>query len=167
MNRRQAIAQAIAAGVAGISAAALTQVQGAETSDEPNPDLEKVKALLQAHDDAMTEHDLAGVLATFDDDAALMGTGPGEMWQGKEELKVAYEHFFMVFDKTNQDFKYKFRVGGLASETGWLMASGDVVGKRDGKDFSYPLNISLVVDKSGENWKITAMHFSTLANVKG
>lgn len=162
MNRRTVIA----AGVAGISAAALSRIEGAETPDEPNPELEKVKALLQAHDAAMGEHDLKGVLATFDDDAALMGTGPGEMWQGTDELKVAYEHFFMVFDKTNQDFKPKFRVGGLSAESGWLMTSGDVVGKRDGKAFSYPLNISLVVDKSADDWKITAMHFSTLTGDK-
>ena len=112
----------------------------------------------------MSAHDLEAVLATFGDEAAVMGTGPGEMWQGKKELKTAYEHFFMVFDKTKQDFKYKFRVGGLSTDMGWLMASGEVVGERDGKKFAYPLNVSLMVDKSGEDWKIGAMHFSTLTN---
>ncbi len=97
----------------------------------------------------------------------VLGTGPGEMWQGKAELKVAYEHFFMVFDKGKQDFKYKFRVGGLSAEMGWLMASGDVVGEKDGKKFSYPLNISLTVDKTSKDWKIASMHFSTLARDKG
>ena len=162
MNRRNAIT----AGVAGISAAALTQVEAAETPAAENPDLEKIKKLLQAHDKAMTNHDLEGVLATLDDNAAVMGTGPGEMWQGKAELKVAYEHFFMVFDKGEQDFTYKFRVGGLSAEMGWLMASGDVVGKKDGKKFSYPLNVSLNVDKTGKDWKISAMHFSTLRSDK-
>lgn len=163
MNRRNLIA----AGVAGISAAALSQVEGAEAPNPSEGDLEKIKALLQAHDTAMTAHDIDAVLATFDDNGALMGTGPGEMWQGKEELKVAYKHFFMVFDKAKQDFKYKFRVGGLSAEMGWLMASGDVVGTKEGKEFSYPLNMALVVDKSGETWKICAMHFSTLTSDKG
>ena len=162
MNRRNLIA----AGVAGISAAALTQAEGAEAPDPSEADLEKIKALLQAHDKAMTGHDLEAVLATFDDNGAVMGTGPGEMWQGKAELKVAYEHFFMVFDKGKQDFKYKFRVGGLSAEMGWLMASGDVVGEKDGKKFSYPLNISLTVDKTSKDWKIASMHFSTLARDK-
>jgi len=163
MNRRAAIA----AGVAGISAAALNRTEGADAPDQSDADLEKIKKLLQAHDKAMTNHDLKGALATLDDDGAVMGTGPGEMWQGKEELKVAYEHFFMVYDKGKQDFKYKFRVGGLSAEMGWLMASGDVAGEKDGKAFSYPLNISVVVDKSGKDWKITAMHFSTLTHDKG
>jgi uncharacterized protein (TIGR02246 family) len=164
MNRRNLIAT----GVAGISAVAagLTQAQGAEVPDPSNADLGKIKELLQAHDKAMTAHDLEAVLSTFDDDAALMGTGPGEMWQGKDELKVAYKHFFMVFDKEKQDFTYKFRVGGLAAKMGWLMASGDVVGEKDGKKFSYPLNISLTVDKTGKDWKIASMHFSTLTGDK-
>jgi uncharacterized protein (TIGR02246 family) len=160
MNRRNLIA----ASVAGISAAAVAQSEAAPASEASDGDLEKVKALLQAHDKAMSAHDIEAVLATFGDEAAVMGTGPGEMWQGKKELKTAYEHFFMVFDKAKQDFKYKFRVGGLSTKMGWLMASGEVVGERDGKKFAYPLNISLMVDKSGEDWKINAMHFSTLTN---
>jgi ketosteroid isomerase-like protein len=162
MNRRNLIT----AGVAGVSAAALTPAKGAEPSDSSEGDLEKVKTLLKAHDSAMTSHDLKGALATLADDAAVMGTGPGEMWQGKEELKVAYEHFFMVFDKDKQDFTYKFRVGGLSAEMGWLMASGDVAGEKDGKKFTYPLNISLTVDKTNKDWKIASMHFSTLTGPK-
>jgi ketosteroid isomerase-like protein len=162
MNRRNLIT----AGVAGVSAAALTPAKGAEPSDSSEGDLGKVKTLLKAHDSAMTSHDLKGVLATLDDNAAVMGTGPGEMWQGKEELKVAYEHFFMVFDKDKQDFTYKFRVGGLSEEMGWLMASGDVTGEKDGKNFTYPLNISLTVDKTSKDWKIASMHFSTLTGPK-
>ena len=158
---------AIAAGVAGISAVAITQAGAAEKPKGDEAELEKIKKLLLAHDDAMTKHDLKGALATLDDNAAVMGTGPGEMWQGKEELKVAYEHFFMVYDKGEQKYTPKFRVGGLTSEIGWLMTSGNVDGKRDGKEFSYPLNISLTVDKTGEDWKIIAMHFSTLTNDKG
>ncbi len=163
MKRRNVIA----AGLAGISAvAAATRAEAAEATVSENADLEKIKELLGAHDKAMTAHDLEGVLATFDANGAVMGTGPGEMWQGQEELKVAYEHFFEVFDKTKQDFEYKFRVGGLSSEMGWLMTSGDVSGEKDGKKFSFPLNISVVVDKSGKDWKISAMHFSTLTNDK-
>jgi ketosteroid isomerase-like protein len=100
MNRRNLIA----ASVAGISAATITQAQAAPATEVADRDLEKIKALLQAHDKAMTGHDLKGALATLADDAAVMGTGPGEMRQGKSELKVASEHFFMVFDKGELDF---------------------------------------------------------------
>jgi uncharacterized protein (TIGR02246 family) len=162
MNRRNMIA----AGVAGITAAALTKA-GAQTPDATNPELEAVKKLLQAHDKAMTNHDINGVMACLAEDAAVMGTGPGEMWSGKEELKVAYEHFFMVFDKGAQDFTYNFMQGDLASDMGWAMTSGTVTGKKDSKDFSYPLNVSLTVAKKGGEWKIAAMHFSTLVGKEG
>ena len=103
-----------------------------------------------------------GMIGPMTDDAAVMGTGPGEMWAGTEELKVAYEHFFMVFDKGEQDYKYNFMHGDLVDDMGWAMTSGTVKGKKDGKEFSYPLNVSLTVAKKGGEWKISAMHFSIL-----
>ena len=45
---------------------------------------------------------------------------------------------------------------------GWLMASGNITGKKDGKDVAFPLNISLTVAKDAGAWRIAAMHFSTL-----
>ena len=156
----------IATGIAGISAIAFTKA-GAQPPDAKNPDLEGVRKLLHAHDKATTDHDLKGVMACLADDAAVMGTGPGEMWSGKEELKVAYEHFFMVYDKGEQKFSYHFMHGALGSDMGWAMTSGTVEGKKDGKEFSYPLNVSLTVAKKGGEWKIVAMHFSTLVGEKG
>ena len=91
-----------------------------------------------------------------------MGTGPGEIWSGPDEIKVAYEHFFEGFDKGEQKFEYQFRIGGLTSEMGWLMTAGNVNGKKDGKEFAFPLNLSLTVAKKHDKWKIAAMHFSTL-----
>lgn len=161
MNRRNAIT----AGVAGVTAAAAIK-GNAQAAGESNPELEKVRALLEAHDSAMTNHDLDGVMACLADSASVMGTGPGEMWTGKDEIKDAYGHFFMVFDKGEQEFDYFTRVGGLSSEMGWLMASGNVAGKRKGKEFAYPLNVSLTVAKCGDEWKIASMHFSTLTGDK-
>ena len=50
---------------------------------------------------------------------------------------------------------------------GWLMASGNVTAKKDGKEFAFPLNISLTVAKKSEEWRIAAMHFSTLTGDMG
>ncbi|MDF1858917.1 MAG: nuclear transport factor 2 family protein [Verrucomicrobiales bacterium] len=159
MNRRNMIA----AGVASLSAATVTSSK-AQKPAESNPELADVKVLLKAHDDAMTGHDLDGVLATLADDVAIMGTGPGEMWSGTDEVKVAYEHFFMVFDKGEQDFSYNFRTGNLGADMGWMVTSGTVKGKLDSEEFAYPLNVSLTVAKKGGAWKIQAMHFSTLTS---
>jgi ketosteroid isomerase-like protein len=133
-----------------------------ETSQEANPELDEVRALLRVHDEAFTSQDLNGVMACFSDKAAIMGSGPGEIWSGPEEIKVAYQHFFEGFDKGEQKFEYQFKLGGLTSEMGWLMTAGNVEGKKGGKEFAFPLNLSLTVAKNEDKWLIAAMHFSTL-----
>ena len=74
---------------------------------------------------------------------------------------------FEGFDKGEQNFEYQFKIGGVTTDMGWLMASGNVVGKKDGKDVTFPLNISLTVAKNAGDWRIAAMHFSTLTGGKG
>jgi ketosteroid isomerase-like protein len=159
MNRREAVI----AGLTGIAAAvAVAPRAPAETSEGTNPDLEQIRALLRAHDEAFTNQDLGGIMACLAPKAAIMGTGPGEIWSGPDEIKVAYQHFFEGFDKGEQKFEYQFRIGGVTSEMGWLMAAGNVTGKKGGKDFAFPLNLSLTVAKKEGKWLIAAMHFSTL-----
>ena len=158
MNRREAIA-----GIASISAAvAVASRADAESSEGANPDLTQIRALLRAHDEAFTNHDLNGIMACLTKKAAIMGSGPGEIWSGPGEIKVAYEHFFEGFDKGQQNFEYQFRIGGVTSEMGWMMTAGNVNGKKDGKEFAFPLNLSLTVAKKEGKWLIAAMHFSTL-----
>jgi uncharacterized protein (TIGR02246 family) len=164
MNRREAII----AGVAGVAAAvAVPPVAKAETSAAEHPEVEPIRALLRAHDEAFTNHDLTGVMACFATKAAIMGTGPGEVWSGPDEIKTAYQHFFEGFDKGQQHFEYQFRIGGVTPKMGWLMTAGNVMGKKEGKDFAFPLNLSLTVTKNEEKWLIAAMHFSTLTGPAG
>ena len=159
MNRREAII----AGVTGITAVVATaSTANAESSQGANPDLDQIRALLKAHDEAFSNHDLSGVMACLAEKAAIMGSGPGEIWSGPDEIKSAYEHFFEGFDKGEQKFEYQFRIGGLKSEMGWMMTSGNVEGKKGGKEFAYPLNLSLTVEKTEGKWLVAAMHFSTL-----
>jgi len=159
MNRREAMM----AWISGITAAvAIAPTADAQASQESNPDLDQIRALLKAHDEAFTNHDLDGVMACLTDKAAIMGSGPGEIYSGPDEIRVAYQHFFKGFDKGEQKFEYQFRIGGVTPEMGWLMTAGNVTGKKDGKDFAFPLNVSLTVAKKDGKWLIAAMHFSTL-----
>ena len=163
MNRRNSIITGLTAVTA---IASLTSTAKAEETKSTNPEVEKVRALLKAHDDAMSGHNLEGVLATLAPKAAIIGTGPGEVWSTTEEIKDAYEHFFQGFDKGEQDFSYYVKHGDLADGMGWLVASGEVKGKKDGKDFAFALNVSITVSKASGDWKIAAMHFSTLTGDK-
>ena len=158
MNRRESLIT----GLAAIAAVGTLKSTAQAQDKADNPQLDAIRALLKAHDDAMTSHDLKGVMATLSDKASIMGSGPGEMWVGPEEIKDAYEHFFQGYDKGQQEFEYKFKHGGLGADMGWLMASGNVKAKKDGKAVTFPLNVSLTVSKAGDQWKIASMHFSTL-----
>jgi uncharacterized protein (TIGR02246 family) len=162
MRRRTAVLSALT-GLA-YAAASTTKVTAAEEGSAENPELEKVKALLKAHDDAFKAHDLEGVLKTFAKKSAVMGTGPGEIWSGAEELKDAYTHFFETFDKGSQDFEHQHKFGGITGDTAWLMTSGNVTGKSKGEEVSFPLNVSITAGKEDGAWKIFSLHFSTFTS---
>src|SRR5258708_23672700 len=133
-----------------------------KASPSENPEVAPIRAVSKAHDEACTNQDMNGVLACFTKTVAIMGSGPGEIWSGPDEIKVGYEYFFQGFDKGQQKFEYQFRIGGLTSDMGWMMTSGNVTGKKDEKDFAFPVNISLTVAKDSGRWLVAAMHFSTL-----
>lgn len=164
MNRRTSIIKGLT-GIATISA--LAAQADAATPEGDSSDVDEIKAVLKAHDAAMTAQNIDGILAVMCPKAVIMGSGPGEIWSGPDEIKDAYTHFFADFDKGEQDFSYNVHFAGLSPEMGWMMASGEVKGKKDGKDLAFPLNISLTVSKSGGKWQIAAMHFSTLTGGKG
>lgn len=137
----------------------------AESKEVPK-EFAELFILLKAHDDAFTNHDLPGVLKVYASKSVLLGTGPGEMWSGTEELTVAYENFFKSFDKGHNDFESRHRIGAVTGDTAWLAVAGDTKAKKDGKDASYPLNVSLAFVKEGGAWKIASLHFSTFATDK-
>jgi ketosteroid isomerase-like protein len=161
MNRREVVLAGLASLAAAVAAppAAKSQTSQPETED---PELEPLRALLTAHDVAFSKQDLDGVMATLSDKAAIMGSGPGEVWSGTDEIKAAYQEFFQGFDSGQQSFDYEFSLGQVGADSGWLMTSGNVEGSKQGKEFTFPVNISLVATKSGAKWLIAAMHFSTL-----
>jgi ketosteroid isomerase-like protein len=159
--------EATTAGAAGIAAATASPSPGsAEESADEDPVLAPLRALLDAHDTAFTNHDLEGLMATFSPKATIMGVGPGEIWSGPDEIKAAHVHLFEGFDVGEQNFDYEFNIGGAASDMGWMMTSGNVTGKKEGADFTFPLNLSITATKENGKWLIAAMHFSILTETE-
>ena len=64
---------------------------GAAPAEVDQPTIEAVRTLWESQHKALDAHDVDGVMATYadSDDIMLMGTGPGEHWVGKEEVKDA------------------------------------------------------------------------------
>jgi ketosteroid isomerase-like protein len=162
MNRREAFI----AGLAGLAAAVTAQpAANAQTSDAEgeDPELEPIRSLLAAYDQAFAKQDLDGVMATLSEKPVIMGNGPGEIWSGPDEVKAAHRHFFEGFDVGEQSFDYEFSIGQVTADSAWMMTSGNVQGTKDGKEYTFPVNISLIATKAGGNWLIAGMHFSILA----
>jgi len=125
-----------------------------------------VRALLDKHDAAMTGHDLQAVMDAYvqGPQTVVMGTGPGEMWVGPEEIRDAYTHFFEDYEKGGQNFQYSTVTAGTRGGVAWVSAMGNVVLVKGGQKREVPMNVSAVmvrIKKDGE-WRIQQMHFSTL-----
>jgi ketosteroid isomerase-like protein len=103
-------------------------------------------------------------MAVFTSKPTVLGTGPGEIWAGPEEVTAAYEEIFKGFDKGAQKLDYQYTIGDVSGDAGWLLGSGNVTSKKDGKEVEFPLNVSLTAAKVDGKWRIAAMHFSTLTD---
>ena len=84
MNRREAML----AWISGVTAAvAIAPTADAQASQGTNPDLDQIRGLLKAHGEAFTNQDLDGVMACLTDKAAIMGSGPAEIWSEPDEIR--------------------------------------------------------------------------------
>ena len=123
-----------------------------------------VAALLKEHDEAMNQHNLEGVVALFapESKTVIMGTGPGERFQGREEIKNAYTEMFKDFDKGTLKHDCYWREGGGDEKLKWGAAMCKFTDSKAGKEREYGLNVSAVVKKEGDKWQFVMMHYSNL-----
>lgn len=159
LTRREVMA--FTAGAAAFAATALADAQ-TKPATPVNPDLEKLKALLDSHGKAFSAHDLPGVLKHFAPDAILIGTGPGEIWGGPEEIGKAYTNFFQVFDKGKQSADRLFVDGNIIGGMAWLVAMSKMTVTKGGKTSEFGLNSSLVFERQGDEWQIKVLHISNI-----
>src|SRR5512139_2700544 len=115
LPRRDA-ALVVALGALAAAEPALAQ----QAKGGPSPEVEALKALLDAHDKAFTSHDVDGVVALFAPSATILGTGPGEIWGGPAEIADAYRHFFEGFDVGKQTIESLWHDGRVAGDMAFL-----------------------------------------------
>ena len=80
-----------------------------------------VAALLQKHDEAMNQKNLEAVMALFapGDQTVMIGTGPGERWVGKDQIRTAYVEFFKDYDKGSLTRKCEWSTGEVRQNMAW------------------------------------------------
>jgi uncharacterized protein (TIGR02246 family) len=123
-----------------------------------------VVALLEKHDEALNQHDLDAILALFapGEKTTMIGTGPGERWVGKDEIRAAYTEFLKEFDKGSLAHRCDWKTGDVKGDVAWGAAMCTMADALDERKRSFDLNVTAVAEKQGGRWLFRALHFSNL-----
>ena len=109
---------------------------------------------------------LAGQLRVYADygvtTVVVLGTGPGEKYQGKAEIKTAYTEIFRDFDKGTLTHSCYWRDGRGSSTMVWGAAMCKFTDAKGEKKREYELNVSTVAEKQGGKWQFVLMHYSNV-----
>ena len=149
----------------GIAICALIfALSGVDVRAQKSADLSQIVALLQAHDNALNQHDLDGVMSVFapTENVVVLGTGPGERWTGKDAIRGAYTEIFKDFDKGTSTRDCYWKTGDIEGNTAWLASMCKFADSKDGKKREYELNVSGVLRKIGGKWYFQSLHLSNL-----
>jgi uncharacterized protein (TIGR02246 family) len=150
------------------AAAALAMVMsisaGMAQAEVAQPTIDAIRTLWQTQHKALDAHDIDGVLATYadSDDIMLMGTGPGEHWVGKAEVRDAYTHFTENFDANTMEVQCGEGAGSSRGDVVWLTAVCHFSDQQKDLKRKYVTNVSAVLLKEGTGWRFHTIHFSHL-----
>ena len=135
----------------------------AQQATEPK-EKDAIKEAMQKHDEALNKQDLAALMDTYASNAniILMGTGPGEVWVGKQNIEEAYKHFFEDFKAGSLKHDCPWSMSDQKDNVAWLAASCQMQDVRKKGKRSYGLNLSAMLIKEQAGWKFQMMHFSNL-----
>ncbi len=134
-------------------------VEAAKPSEEVMAEL---KAVRDARIAAFKARDVDAVMKTYSTkpDTVFMGTGPGELWVGPEEIREAHEEIFKAYDDETSEITWgSVNVNG---DVAWVMATADVISKAGDEENSFQINRSMVLEKQDGKWVIVALHYSNL-----
>jgi uncharacterized protein (TIGR02246 family) len=113
-----------------------------------------VAALIEKHDEAMNQKDLDAVMALYaaGNKTVMIGTGPGERWVGKDEIRSAYVEFFKDYDKGSLARKCDWRSGEAQKDVAWGAAMCTMSDSLKDRKRVYDLNVSAVASNQGGQW---------------
>jgi len=124
----------------------------------------EIAELLKKHDEAMNQQNLEAVMGSFSSNpkTVMLGTGPGEKFVGKEEIKAAYTEIFKDFDKGTFTHSCYWKEGRVSGNVAWGSFMCKFADSKGGKNREYELNVSAVAEKQGGKWQFVLLHYSSL-----
>lgn len=130
--------------------------------------VEAIKEMLTAHDNALNDHNVDGVMATFSTDpkVVLLGTGKGERFVGTEAIKNAYTEIVKGYDKGSFVPGCQWKEGGVddSGKMAWFAATCDAKDTVKGAPREYTLNVSASAVKEAAGWRFIMMHMSNVTD---
>ena len=149
--------------------ALLVAVVCTDARAQKSADLSQIVALLQQHDNALNQHDLDGIMSVFapTQNIVVLGTGPGERWSGRDEIRGAYTEIIKDFDRGTATRECYWKTGEIIENTAWVAAMCKFADSKDGKKREYELNVSGVLRRIGGKWYFQSLHFSNLTGGGG
>lgn len=151
----------------------LVFAQGSEVKKEATPmednvgDIaEGIHSTFNSYLKAFQEKNIDGVMAVFSDvpNTVMMGTGPDEIWLGKEDIRRAHQAFFADFIK--ESFKQTLVSMGVNDNAAWLTGYIVVTQQNQKSTNTFQINLSLVLERVEGKWYLVTMHFSNLTGPK-
>jgi uncharacterized protein (TIGR02246 family) len=129
----------------------------------------EIAELLDKHDEAMNQHNLDAVLVLYAPSlkTVMLGTGPGEKFQGQEEIKTAYTEIFKDFDQGTLMHSCYWKDGAGSGNVVWGAAMCKFSDAKGDKKREYELNVSAVAEKQGGKWQFVLLHYSNLVGNVG
>jgi len=136
-----------------------------DTKAEIRTNVEALRAVLLAHDKALSEKNLDAVMATFSSDptTVMMGTGSEERWMGPQEIKSAYTEIFKDYDANTLQTDcsgWKTGAGDGVGKMAWLAAVCTAKDSFQGKVRDYKLNVTATLVNQDGNWRFVSLHMS-------
>lgn len=120
----------------------------------------EIEQMIQSHNQAYNNKDIDAVMEFYAANAILMGTGPGERYEGAEEIRDAHVHFFESYDKqTSEVTWHKIWING---DVAWSMEMRQYTLYNKNVKNEFALNWSVVLEKQNGKWVFVSLHFSNL-----
>jgi ketosteroid isomerase-like protein len=121
---------------------------------------EAVLAVMERFMEAYRTRDIDALLALTpaDDDLFLFGTGRDERRVGREEFRYQAERDWSQTDEL--DFNLTdYRISS-AGPVAWVAAEGVGQGRVNGQVFEFPMRMTSVLKKEGDEWCMVQSHVS-------
>jgi ketosteroid isomerase-like protein len=126
--------------------------------------VDDLKAVLAAHDKALSDKSLDAVMGTFSTDpkTVVLGTGAEEKWVGPDAIKGAYTEMFKDYDPGTLTTNCDWKEGGTDADgnLAWMAAICSCKDSLAGKSREYKLNVSAAMTKQDGKWRFIMLHMS-------